>query len=100
MGRLFSREEKRPGDVREEVGVRARRTGIESPEEVRPRPGPVGLPSSLPCGTSLAAKKSVPVTAVRWNGAELPEPRLMSLTSLVPAAVPSDRHSSQPLVRS
>src|SRR5262249_14158790 len=47
---------------------------------------------------SIAVKSSVPLTLVRYLGAELPPPGLMSLTSAVPADVPSVFHSSQPVV--
>src|SRR5262245_60070145 len=56
--------------------------------------------SSKPCTPSSAVKNSVPLTSVRFpiHAAGNPPagPGLMSLTILVPAAVPSLFHSSRP----
>src|SRR5204862_328845 len=56
--------------------------------------------SSVPVFGSVAAKKSLPPTAVSSCGFELSGPGLMSPTSTVPAAVPSLFQSSRPFVGS
>jgi hypothetical protein len=47
-----------------------------------------GSHSSTPCGPSLAAKNSAPLTLVRYLGWELAAPGKMSLTRAVPVEVP------------
>src|SRR6266571_2584751 len=64
-------------------------------------PGPVAdwdyrAQSSEPCTPSSAENSSVVPTTVSDAGEELAGPGLMSSTSIVPAAVPSDVHSSWP----
>src|SRR6266702_4063851 len=61
-------------------------------------PGPVAdwdyrAQSSEPCTPSSAENSSVVPTTVSDAGEELAGPGLMSSTSIVPAAVPSDVHS-------
>src|SRR5436190_18089863 len=74
-----------------------------SPGSSTPFPQPAELPSaqsSVPVFGSVAAKKSLPPTAVSSCGFELSGPGLMSPTSTVPAAVPSLFQSSRPVVGS
>ena len=89
MNPVVGREEQRAVDVRERAG-----------DEVRDgngaRRGAVALPQLDVPEPSLAEKNSVPLTFVRLVGYELALPGLMSLTSTVPAAVPSLFHSSRP----
>src|SRR4051794_29716321 len=56
--------------------------------------------SSAPFVLSPAAKNRSPPTFVRYFGLLLPEPGLISFTSLVLAAAPSLRHNSMPLTPS
>ena len=56
--------------------------------------------SSVPFVRSDALKYSVPLTFVRYEGYEEPEPVTMSFTSTVPAAVPLLFHNSVPFVGS
>ena len=58
------------------------------------------LHSSLPCLPSLAVKKRVSPTAVRFWGSLLALPRRMFLTIVVPLRVPSLRQSSWPCLLS
>ena len=92
-------EEERAADVRELEGA-GPAAGVDVLDERRPRRGAVGVPQLPAVRGSLAEKKSVPPTFVRNAGYELVPPGWMSLTSFVPAAVPSDFQSSLPWVPS
>src|SRR5262245_16473503 len=65
---------------------------------------PAAVPSlfhnSRPFTESSVEKARVPLTLVRLEGIELPDPGRMSLTRTVPAAVPSLFHNSKPLAES
>src|SRR5947208_13799860 len=85
-------------------GVRAAAPASHpSPGSSTPFTRPAELPSaqrSVPVFGSVAAKKSLPPTAVSSCGFELSGPGLMSPTSTVPAAVPLLFQSSRPVVGS
>src|SRR5438067_348903 len=74
--------------------------GTSSVTKVVPPAVPSLLHSSTPLVPSLALKKRVPFTFVRYFGSQPTLPGRMSLTSIVLAAVPSVLHSSEPLTPS
>ena len=90
-------------DRRDLLDLTAVRAGAHLADELRAAPGAVGSPQlPAPLG-DVAVKKVLPRAAVScWGVDERPPPLLrwpgaMSLTSRVPARVPSLRHSSEPV---
>ena len=69
-GRLGGGEEEDPATFVRNSGFELAGPGLSPLRRYVPAQVPLDFQSSLPCGTSLAAKKSFPATAVRWNGAE------------------------------